>query len=885
MVYELYIFNLRRSVPNHHRGTQFGCSVTSVLSVLETSTEMAWTAWARSLVAVIFIKVLVKEMLRRAANKMKRPINLENWAIPALVDALVADMLWPDQLLSNILYFRVLSPEAASSSLFSYLVHTMGSGFIDQLLQIAHSKRPDVFLNGLLVFTGALVTRRLLTITWRITTSLLTWNNLALTLGIWAVRRYLDIPPSWKAAFTKAFAWTFSQVEGLLVRAISIAGVATWRFLSYAGTTFETAISTITRINHPLPEPFTYASAPAFEPSTQIRLLKLHRKLPFRPLSAELVSHTLADAPPYYAISYAWSHGPQDVRTFLLNGMPFHSTGNVHDILVNCSSAFGDRFIWIDSLCIDQSNAAEKSLQVRVMRDIYARAAHVLVCLGGGPWTGHLTRSLVAEMMWVGLRHGAEGLRQHVARFRQREKTDCVLRARIKALVELQQHPWFERVWVVQEAVVARQVTFFWGGHAITWEEMGSWKDLIAEHGVIWALAQSGAGSVEEMNAVSQRFLGFLGRSAVVGCRMSYQASELPSVAEVLRLFASREATVPVDKVFALVGLARESADDNLQRLIDYDRPPEETMLELAQYLLDQGQALQVLDFAGLAQRRRNPSLPSWVVDWTARRAGEPLNNKFLNPNLRYRATRDRPGSARRGRSPREIVVRGQYVDRIRCLTPLDETWPDMGLGVGVTAATYLDKALELARETLPNRYPYAAGGQSLEEAVWRTLIGDRTQSARPAPASCGKTMRTMLGSMGILERRLGSDWMLMDHTLGRSLSKEFGLTPGQEEDIDRARHGFREIRLLYDSGKYSRSLVFCVTENGYLAMVPHPSQVGDCLCLIHGLDEPYVLRACEEGAGPGSTTKCRLVGNAYVHGIMDGEALGLSGDEEYVLV
>jgi hypothetical protein len=33
--------------------------------------------------------------------------------------------------------------------------------------------------------------------------------------------------------------------------------------------------------------------------------------------------------------------------------------------------------------------------------------------------------------------------------------------------------------------------------------------------------------------------------------------------------------------------------------------------------------------------------------------------------------------------------------------------------------------------------YPYTHQPQPLHEAFWRTLIGDRTETARPAPASC----------------------------------------------------------------------------------------------------------------------------------------------------
>lgn len=37
------------------------------------------------------------------------------------------------------------------------------------------------------------------------------------------------------------------------------------------------------------------------------------------------------------------------------------------------------RSLWVDVVCINQEDAAEKSQQVKLMRDIYAKAAEVLV--------------------------------------------------------------------------------------------------------------------------------------------------------------------------------------------------------------------------------------------------------------------------------------------------------------------------------------------------------------------------------------------------------------------------------------------------------------------------------------------------------------------------
>jgi hypothetical protein len=60
--------------------------------------------------------------------------------------------------------------------------------------------------------------------------------------------------------------------------------------------------------------------------------------------------------------------------------------------------------------------------------------------------------------------------------------------------------------------------------------------------------------------------------------------------------------------------------------------------------------------------------------------------------------------------------------------------------------------------------------------------------------------------------------------------------------------------------------------------MVPRGSEVGDHVVLVYGMHVPCVMRKSEE--------EWRLVGAAYVHGIMDGEGLDFGcGEEDFVLV
>lgn len=58
----------------------------------------------------------------------------------------------------------------------------------------------------------------------------------------------------------------------------------------------------------------------------------------------------------------------------------------------------------------------------------------------------------------------------------------------------------------------------------------------------------------------------------------------------------------------------------------------------------------------------------------------------------------------------------------------------------------------------------------------------------------------------------------------------------------------------------------FFVTKRGYIGVGPDNTMLGDTVCTIFGSPVPFILRAVED------SEKFRLIGESYVHGIMDGE-------------
>jgi hypothetical protein len=95
----------------------------------------------------------------------------------------------------------------------------------------------------------------------------------------------------------------------------------------------------------------------------------------------------LEDTPDFTALSYVWGSksGNKSIRC---DGKLIAVTDNCREAMRRLRSEAGGKKVrlWIDSICIDQSSTTEKSSQVSMMGDIYARADRVVAWLGTGTW-------------------------------------------------------------------------------------------------------------------------------------------------------------------------------------------------------------------------------------------------------------------------------------------------------------------------------------------------------------------------------------------------------------------------------------------------------------------------------------------------------------------
>jgi hypothetical protein len=147
-----------------------------------------------------------------------------------------------------------------------------------------------------------------------------------------------------------------------------------------------------------------------FKPS--IRLLKVSKlESQSSSLSFDIESFVLLECPSYKAFSYTWGSPfpsgqalnpvkerfPSDEEfatrnvdwqveneTIRCNGQLVQVGLNLFEALTQLSMVCEEGYLWIDRLCIDQTNTEERSSQVTIMSQIYSKASSVLVWLGRG---------------------------------------------------------------------------------------------------------------------------------------------------------------------------------------------------------------------------------------------------------------------------------------------------------------------------------------------------------------------------------------------------------------------------------------------------------------------------------------------------------------------
>ena len=181
----------------------------------------------------------------------------------------------------------------------------------------------------------------------------------------------------------------------------------------------------------------------------------------------------------YVCLSYVWGDASIPV-TIWVDERRHAVTGNLHSLLCRLRALECGENLWIDALCIDQSNYTEKAEQVELMGRIYSGAKEVLI---GLEERAQYLRQPVGKHALV--KAAIEGLAKGLHLY----ELNCFLPAAAKETDEnaydpfqrLLMSPWFTRTWTIQEVCLARGATLLCSWGTLPWTIFGqafrSWND------------------------------------------------------------------------------------------------------------------------------------------------------------------------------------------------------------------------------------------------------------------------------------------------------------------------------------------------------------------------------------------------------------------------
>ncbi|KAJ4287325.1 Folylpolyglutamate synthetase [Kalmusia sp. IMI 367209] len=629
----------------------------------------------------------------------------------------------------------------------------------------------------------------------------------------------------------------------------------------------------------------------------------------------ELETISLDDKPPYTALSYVWGTETVGMKTIKVNGASFSVGANLESALRHMQYRDIAPAIWIDAICINQQDLAEKNEQIPKMRAIYSGARNVLIWLGPGTEQSEVISDVLDAFSKEFRRKFdvPESPKYALIDYAEFETENDILQF-IASVIEstseassvfpsaadflgsfasfVVSREWWFRVWIIQEFVVASKCFFQCGRRKLPFEELGT---LLAIVIVLSAMiTSSGLEAIAKNAQITKQVINFglILNLYIFREQFHYRHSQLPTLYECLCSAYCRPqwkdnkaigATNDRDRIYALLGLTREHLV-SLRFEVAYQQGCHKLFIKVAMHLIRTGN----LDIFAFCQERpgddRGPAeaesskhldlkkLPSWAPDWT---------RDILLPTTwwkvgqaGYRALGNGMFSAG-SRKFVEVAFSTTY-DNHR-----DEDVLSMFLGgilvgeVLEVKSTYLRSAstefihtlriygalfreiqilCDRSKEVSPGLYTDV----QLDQALWKIPIQDCE------PKSDGDEIQR---ATHLSEARYRDSVPLSEAVaLHLESIKQESQTPSIDS-LNIVQQASPEMNLYLLSMATGSPIKPFITDKGHIGLGPGSMKEGDIVCIFFGAKVPHILR--RRGS---ARTGHVLVGQAYVYGVMDGE-------------
>lgn len=350
-----------------------------------------------------------------------------------------------------------------------------------------------------------------------------------------------------------------------------------------------------------------------------------------------LIEVDLSINPSYEALSYTWAidsdiSGPRTrplSRTIICNGAILDVFKNLHNALYQLQElGWTSMPIWIDAICINQRDDKEKSAQVNMMGDIFRAASRVIVWLGKSSYATEIALSKARPFFTDGI------IPQDLSTPWAAVSSRGAALIAIEALNWVLSRGWFERVWTLQEAALARETVYLLGSQSVPFDELLSCR-----------FAGSGDISLTYLESMLFRL-----RGRIAGLNFSRAAHELLDSGHACTLEAAvtearnRRAVDGKDNLFGVLSLCDPA--DSAGLAADYQKSVQDVYCECAAALLrSKNTGISLLSLVGQVRHGCDLSyafsanyighfkpetgfvtdLPSWVPDLSAPARPVPL--------------------------------------------------------------------------------------------------------------------------------------------------------------------------------------------------------------------------------------------------------------------
>ena len=588
---------------------------------------------------------------------------------------------------------------------------------------------------------------------------------------------------------------------------------------------------------------YKYTALP--DPKSYIRLLSIKPSAEEFCGSVEALPISLA--PPYVALSYAWGD-EQPSKAFTCESTSLHVTPHLFEgIRQLCDLLEPSTRIWIDAICIDQSNADEKAGQIPLMTQTYASAERVLVWLGPAAdgsdrvmdEMGTICAKLQAAKTPLSLEapHEISGIPGFLDPF-------------WRSVSLLWSRPWFDRLWVMQEVILAKNITFVIGNRTAN-------LDLFTSF-VFEANRSSFTNYAIYGGAIAQNLPG----ETITNLKSQREDWSRQKSNPLFLLFMGqhKKTREPVDRVYGLLGIL----DHHLKVRVPVDYTAE-ARRDYWKLYVTVGKLLLEAGYSELLQHIESEAgpgkLPSWCPNWNSTSSTHRLPNHFHAGQC---CGKPPTPTIHLSHKTNDITLCGFQIGIISHLSDLDFRKYRKSYAVNIPRQDAAEQRNMMMRILYHYQTLWPDSKRSAAEHVARTLVADSSYDYATSV------------HVRNLHRDYAQDFEVVLQYLSSFIRRRPEETPAAKEMMSKHPHLYsQEMPSIWKN----RSVFF--THDHMVGLASTSCRVQDIVCVFPGLRHPYILRRS------GHADSFLLIGPAYVDGVMYGEALerrDISLDRDFVI-